>query len=164
MLNGKLEVERPPILSGQPSGGQCSSLTSLLSLYSTGPHCPVKAIIRHTCLNPEWGPCPARLIWPTLHKVGQRPDRFKLPLGPDLPQPSSTLTLSGHVCHTWGRKAHGFDWVTFGWVSCKINQQSMPGRLEAKWHPRSPGPTSSAWSAALISLSPLHSTGPHCPV
>ena len=39
----------------------------LTSKYSTGSRYPVLAIIRHLCMGADLGPCPARLIRPTLH-------------------------------------------------------------------------------------------------
>ena len=71
MLNGILEAERPPTSVGPPSGGWAASLTPLTPLYGTGPRCPFQAIIRHPCLDPDLGPCPARLIRLTLYKVGR---------------------------------------------------------------------------------------------
>ena len=62
---------------------------------------------------------------------------------------------------TRGRKAPSFGWATFGWatlrwVSCNIDKQSMPGRLEAKRPPASTGPLSVERSAALTTLLPLN--------
>ena len=53
---------------GWPTFGWVSCITdTIVILYSTG-HCfSTEAIIRHTCLDPDLGPCPARLIRPTLH-------------------------------------------------------------------------------------------------
>ena len=49
-------------------------LNSIIKLLSnTGPCCLVESIIRHTCLDPDLGPRPARLIRPTLHHVDHRP-------------------------------------------------------------------------------------------
>ena len=51
--------ERLSVLVGPTSGGQAALLTPL---NSTGPRCPVLAIIWHPCLDPYLGPYPARLI------------------------------------------------------------------------------------------------------
>ena len=52
---------------------RAATLTPLSRLYSTGPCCPVLAISRHTCMDPDLGPRPARLIRFTLYKVGRWP-------------------------------------------------------------------------------------------
>ena len=67
MINGRLKAKMFSASAGPPSGGRVASLTLLSPLYSTGPCCPVHAIIRHPSLDPDLGPCPARLIRPTLH-------------------------------------------------------------------------------------------------
>ena len=67
MLNGRCEAERPPASAGQPSGERAAPLIPLSPLYITRLRCPVWAIIRHLCLDPDLGPCPGRLIRPTLH-------------------------------------------------------------------------------------------------
>ena len=66
-INCRLEAESTLALAGLPSGGQAVTLTPLAPLYSTGPCCPVLAIIRHTSLDLDLGPRPAWLIRPTLH-------------------------------------------------------------------------------------------------
>ena len=51
--------QKTPASVGPPSGRQAETLTLLSPGYSTGPCCPVYAIIRHTWLDSDLGPWPA---------------------------------------------------------------------------------------------------------
>ena len=68
-MSGRLEAKRPPASIGPSSGGRVASLIPLSPLFSTGPYCPVYAIIKHTCLDPELGPCPASSSGPYCTKL-----------------------------------------------------------------------------------------------
>ena len=79
---------------------------------------------------------------------------------PDLPFPKLWVVMPWQ---TWCRKAPGFGWANFRWVSYSINKQYPPGRLEVEKPLASAEPPSGERAAALTTLSPLYSTGPRCP-